>query len=79
MRHLARSLDHSIPLLISGGYSYNNDADISVLANRTLYWRTHGDSLELIEVSLNFDLVANRVKYRYRIVECRMKRLWMAK
>ena len=50
-----------------------------MLANRTLYWRTHGDSLELIEVSLNFDLVANRVKYRYRIVECRMKRLWMAK
>ena len=38
-----------------------------MLANRTLYWRTHGDSLELIEVSLNFDLVANRVKYRYRI------------
>ena len=36
-----------------------------MLANRTLYWRTHGDSLELIEISLNYDLVGNRVKYKF--------------
>ena len=30
-----------------------------------MYWRTHGDSLELIEISLNYDLVGNRVKYKF--------------
>jgi len=49
----------------AGGYSYNNDGDSSLLANRTLYWRTQGDTLELIEISLNFDLVGNRVKYKF--------------
>ena len=48
----------------AGGYTYNNDGDSSILDNRTLYWRTQGDSIELIEISLNYDLVGNRVKYR---------------
>ena len=51
-------------VLLLGGYTYNNDGDSSILDNRTLYWRTQGDSIELIEISLNYDLVGNRVKYR---------------
>ena len=35
------------------------------MSNRTLYWRTHGDTLELTEISLNYDLVGNRVEYRF--------------
>ena len=36
-----------------------------MLTNRTLYWRTYGDTLELTEISLNYDLVGNRVRYRF--------------
>ena len=62
---IIENFENSISCIMSGGYSYKNDTDSSILANRTLYWRTHGDSLELTEVSLNFDLVGNRVKYRF--------------
>ena len=45
---IIENLENSISCFMSGGYSYKNDTDSSILANRTLYWRTHGDSLELI-------------------------------
>ena len=57
-------------VLLTGGYTYNNDGDSNILDNRTLYWRTQGDTIELIEISLNYDLVGNRVKYRWVRREC---------
>jgi len=48
----------------AGGYVYNDDSPC--LANRTLYWRTHHDTLELCEVSLNYNLVGSRIKYRFQ-------------
>ena len=37
----------------AGGYTYSCDGASPVLANRTLYWRTQGDTIEIQEVSLN--------------------------
>ena len=46
----------------AGGYVYRNPEGSPTLANRTLYWRTMGDVLELSEVSLNYNLIGNKVK-----------------
>ena len=45
----------------AGGYVYSNPEGSPSLANRTLYWRTIGDILELCEISLNFNLSGNKV------------------
>jgi len=50
----------------AGGYVYSNPEGSPLLANRTLYWRTMGDVLELSEVSLNYNLVMNKVLYRFQ-------------
>ena len=52
----------------AGGYVYSNPDSLPLLANRTLYWRTMGDLLELSEVSLNFDLIGNKVLYRFQVL-----------
>ena len=49
----------------AGGYSYLDDGSCPALANRTLYWRTSHDTLELHEVSLNHNLVGGRVRFRF--------------
>jgi len=49
----------------AGGYTYINDGTTPALANRTLYWRTQGDTIEINEVSLNYNLVGSRVKFRF--------------
>lgn len=45
----------------AGGYVYSNPDGSPNLVNRTLYWRTMGDVLELAEVSLNFNLSGSKV------------------
>jgi len=50
----------------AGGYTYSNPDWSPLLANRTIYWRTMGDVLELSEVSLNFNLLRNRVFYKFQ-------------
>ncbi|XP_023326535.1 nuclear pore complex protein Nup160 [Eurytemora carolleeae] len=50
----------------AGGYVYSNPEGSPSLANRTLYWRTIGDILELCEISLNFNLSGNKVRYRFQ-------------
>jgi len=49
----------------AGGYTYCHDGSTPALANRTLYWRTQGDTIEITEVSLNYNLVGSRVKFRF--------------
>ena len=55
----AQSKFGNIKLLdTAGGYAYN-------LLNRNLYWRTQGDSIEINEVSRNYKLIGNRVRFRF--------------
>ena len=54
----------------AGGYVYSNPEGSPLLANRTLYWRTMGDVLELSEVSLNYNLVMNKVWHLYNKINC---------
>ena len=49
----------------AGGYTYCHDGSTPSLANRTRYWRTQGDTIEITEVSMNYNLVGSRVKFRF--------------
>lgn len=49
----------------SGGFVYA-DQSHSLTRNRMIIWRTSHDVLELVETSLDWDLRANRVKYRFQ-------------
>merc|ERR1719369_2597816 len=51
----------------AGGYTYCSEGATTspALTNRTLYWRTQGDTIEISEVSLNYNLVGSRVKFRF--------------
>ena len=53
----------------AGGYVYSNPEGSPSLANRTLYWRTIGDILELCEISLNFNLSGNKVDIYLKFCE----------
>ena len=48
----------------AGGFVY--DVRSEVTRNRFLEWRTSHDVLELTETSLDLNLTANRVKYKFQ-------------
>ena len=48
----------------AGGYCYKN-SDTYLTRNRFIYWRIIHDVLELVEYSLDVNLVNNRVRYRF--------------
>lgn len=48
----------------AGGYCYA-DATGSATRNRFIQWRTQHDCLELIETSLDANLIDNHVRYRF--------------
>lgn len=51
----------------SGGYAYQDSTEPSSAAsNRFIYWRTTGDILELVEQSLDYNLVGSHVRYRFQ-------------
>lgn len=51
----------------SGGYAYQDSTEPnSAASNRFIYWRTTGDILELVEQSLDYNLVGSHVRYRFQ-------------
>ncbi|KAJ1526649.1 hypothetical protein ONE63_008234 [Megalurothrips usitatus] len=49
----------------AGGYSYK-DPSKQYARNRFIYWRLYDDILELIEHSLDVNLIGNQVRYRFQ-------------
>ncbi|XP_052066058.1 nuclear pore complex protein Nup160-like isoform X1 [Mytilus californianus] len=50
-----------------GGYTYNDSGlSQSSVRNRFIYWKTSKDILELVEQSLDFDLVGSHVMFRFQ-------------
>lgn len=49
----------------AGGYSYNNNCSKYYTRNRFIYWRISHDVLELIEHSLDVNLVNSKVRYKF--------------
>uniref|UniRef100_A0A0L8GFP7 Nucleoporin Nup120/160 beta-propeller domain-containing protein n=1 Tax=Octopus bimaculoides TaxID=37653 RepID=A0A0L8GFP7_OCTBM len=51
----------------SGGYAYQDSTQPnSAASNRFIYWRTTGDILELVEQSLDYNLIGSHVRYRFQ-------------
>ncbi|EEB10017.1 conserved hypothetical protein [Pediculus humanus corporis] len=48
----------------SGGYSYKDQSKYYT-RNRFIYWRIHHEVLELVEQSLDVNLIGNRIRYRF--------------
>lgn len=48
----------------AGGYSYKN-VSLNHNRNRFIYWRTYQDILELCEISLDFNLYQNNLRYKF--------------
>ncbi|KAK3101041.1 hypothetical protein FSP39_000503 [Pinctada imbricata] len=58
--------DIKVPDLF-GGYTYQGSSSPNtVTSNRFIYWRTNNDTLELIEESLDYDLVGHQVRLRFQ-------------
>ncbi|KAK6630703.1 hypothetical protein RUM44_002872 [Polyplax serrata] len=48
----------------SGGYSFKDQSKYYT-RNRFIYWRIYHDVLELVEQSLDVNLIGNRIRYRF--------------
>lgn len=48
----------------AGGYCYKN-VSLNHNRNRFIYWRTYQDILELSEISLDFNLYQNNLRYKF--------------
>lgn len=48
----------------SGGYSFRDQSKYYT-RNRFIYWRISHDVLELVEQSLDVNLIGNRIKYKF--------------
>lgn len=48
----------------AGGYCYSN-VSLNHNRNRYIYWRTYQDILELSEISLDFNLYQNNLRYKF--------------
>lgn len=49
----------------AGGYSFRDPSRLYA-RNRFIYWRTYDDVLELVEHSLDVNLIGNQVRYRFQ-------------
>ncbi|CAG7728027.1 unnamed protein product [Allacma fusca] len=50
----------------AGGFTYKSSSSGSNLQNRTIYWRTLNDKLEMIETSLDYNLQDNQVRITFQ-------------
>lgn len=48
----------------AGGYCYKN-VSLNHNRNRYIYWRSYQDILELSEISLDFNLYQNNIRYKF--------------